>query len=148
MINVYSQMFHLTWLTTATTLTLSWRGPLSYRTQSIDLLWFLYDNDLRHERVKCIISVYVTQSKESREVQLDLKLNSFSSIKNQGLIRRRKNKLEKKWSHQNGKLWQSLSEKCTYSEFFWFIFPLWTEYGEILQVCPYLVRMPENADQK
>ena len=30
--------------------------PLSYRNQSIDLLcksmdWFLYDNDLRHERV-------------------------------------------------------------------------------------------------
>ena len=38
------------------TLTLSWRRPLSYRNQSIDLLrksmdWFLYDNVLRHERV-------------------------------------------------------------------------------------------------
>ena len=38
-------------------LTLSWRGPLLYRNQSIDLQsksmdWFLYDNDLRHERVK------------------------------------------------------------------------------------------------
>ena len=38
-------------------LTLSWRRPLSYRNQSIDLQsksmdWFLYDNDLRHERVK------------------------------------------------------------------------------------------------
>ena len=38
-------------------LTLSWRRPLSYRNQSIDLLrksmdWFLYGNDLRHERVK------------------------------------------------------------------------------------------------
>ena len=37
-------------------LTLSWRKPLSYRNQSIDLLcksmdWFLYDNNLRHERV-------------------------------------------------------------------------------------------------
>ena len=37
---------------------LSWRGPLSYRNQSIDLQskseqdWFLYDNSLRHERVK------------------------------------------------------------------------------------------------
>ena len=29
-------------------LTLSWRRPLSYRNQS----WFLYDNGLRHERVK------------------------------------------------------------------------------------------------
>ena len=38
-------------------LTLSWRGPLSYRNQSIDLQsrsmdWFLYDNGFRHERVK------------------------------------------------------------------------------------------------
>ena len=38
-------------------LTLSWQRPLSYKNQSIDLLcksmnWFLYDNDLRHERVK------------------------------------------------------------------------------------------------
>ena len=38
-------------------LTLSWRRPLSYRNQSIDLLcksmdWFLYDNDRRLERVK------------------------------------------------------------------------------------------------
>ena len=37
-------------------LNLSWRRPLSYRHQSIDLLrrsmdWFLYDNGLRHERV-------------------------------------------------------------------------------------------------
>ena len=37
-------------------LTLSWRVPLSYRNQSIDLLcksmdWFLYDNSPRHERV-------------------------------------------------------------------------------------------------
>ena len=38
-------------------LTLLWRRPLSYRNQSIDLLrksidWFLYDNGLRHKRVK------------------------------------------------------------------------------------------------
>ena len=38
-------------------LTLSWRGPLSYRNQSIDLQsksidLSLYDNSLRHERVK------------------------------------------------------------------------------------------------
>ena len=41
-------------------LTLSWRRPLSYRNQSIDLRsksvdWFLYDNGLRHERVKQVI---------------------------------------------------------------------------------------------
>ena len=40
-----------------TMLTLSWRRPLSYRNQSIDLLaksmeWFPYDNGVRHERVK------------------------------------------------------------------------------------------------
>ena len=39
------------------TLTLSWRRPLLYRNQSIDLQsksmdWFLCDNGLRHERVK------------------------------------------------------------------------------------------------
>ena len=44
-------------------LTLSWRRPLSYRNQSIDLLgksmdWFLYDNGLRHERVKTRITIY------------------------------------------------------------------------------------------
>ena len=38
-------------------LTLSWQRPLSYRNQPIDFLrksvdWFLYDNGLRHERVK------------------------------------------------------------------------------------------------
>ena len=38
-------------------LTLLWRNPLSYRNQSTDLLrksmdCFLYDTDLRHERVK------------------------------------------------------------------------------------------------
>ena len=43
------------------TLTFSWRRPLSYRNQSIDLLrrwmdWFLYDNGLRHERVKNTLS--------------------------------------------------------------------------------------------
>ena len=44
-------------VTIAKCLTLSWRRPLSYRHQSIDFLyksmdWFLYDNGLRHERVK------------------------------------------------------------------------------------------------
>ena len=41
-------------------LTLSWRGCLSYRNQSIDLFctsmdWFLYDKDLRHERVNNVM---------------------------------------------------------------------------------------------
>ena len=40
-------------------LTLSWQRSLSYRNQSIDfqsksMNWFLYDRDLRHERVKVL----------------------------------------------------------------------------------------------
>ena len=47
----------LLWHEQIVSLTLSWRWPLSYRNQSTDLLrksmdWFLYDNGLRHERVK------------------------------------------------------------------------------------------------
>ena len=43
-------------------LTLSWRRPLSYRNQPIDLRsksmdWFLYDNGLRHERVNHLQSI-------------------------------------------------------------------------------------------
>ena len=44
-------------ITVCSNLTLSWWRPLSYKNQSIDLFcksmdWFLYDNGLRHERVK------------------------------------------------------------------------------------------------
>ena len=42
-----------------------------------------------------------------------------------------------------------LREKCSYSEFFWSIFyRIRTEYGEILRISPYSVRMLENTDQK
>ena len=58
-------------------LTLSWRRPLSYRNQSIDLqsksvYWFLYDNGLRHERVKELnwASVYWGGTKEERLIKL------------------------------------------------------------------------------
>ena len=42
-------------------LTLSWRRFLSYKNQSIDLLcklmeWFLYDKDIRHERVNTLFT--------------------------------------------------------------------------------------------
>ena len=52
-------------------LTLSWRGSLSYRNQSIDLLcksmdWFLDDNGLRHERVKYVIA------KLSKPIQISI----------------------------------------------------------------------------
>ena len=44
-------------------LTFSWRRSLSHRNQCIDLLcksmnWFLYDSDLRHERVKTLLNIY------------------------------------------------------------------------------------------
>ena len=39
-------------------------------------------------------------------------------------------------------------EKCPYSELFWFVFyGIWTEYGEILRISPYSVRMRENTHQ-
>ena len=52
----------LLWVMTSNasdTLTLSWQRWIPYRNQSIDLQnksidWFLYDRDLRHERLKDI----------------------------------------------------------------------------------------------
>ena len=39
-------------------------------------------------------------------------------------------------------------EKCPYSELFWSVFSrIRTEYGEILRMSPYSVRMRENTDQ-
>ena len=41
-----------------------------------------------------------------------------------------------------------MRKKCTYSELFWFVFPLiWTEYEEIRIISPYSVRIWENVDQ-
>ena len=43
----------------------------------------------------------------------------------------------------------SLRENCPSSEFFWSVFSrIRTEYGEILRISPYSVRMQENTDQK
>ena len=42
----------------------------------------------------------------------------------------------------------TLREKCPYSELFWSAFSrIWTEYGEILCISPYLAQMWENVDQ-
>ena len=42
----------------------------------------------------------------------------------------------------------SLRKKCLYSELFWSAFSRFrTEYGEILRISPYLVRMRKNTDQ-
>ena len=64
----------VTVLNTPLHLTLSWRRPLSYRNQSIDLLcksmdWFLYGNGLRHERVNW---------RTSKNLQLTCSLNWIS----------------------------------------------------------------------
>ena len=55
-----SNFVNVIFITLISHLTLSWRTPLSYRNQSIHLPtksmdWFLYDNGLRHERVKSTI---------------------------------------------------------------------------------------------
>ena len=55
----------LCWLVVLSYVTLSWRRSLSCRNQSIDLQsksidWFLYDRDLRHERV-----IYSVQTRYS-----------------------------------------------------------------------------------
>ena len=64
-------------------LTLSWPRPLSYRNQSTDLLcksmdWFLYDNGLRHERVKASPSTYTMTQLIDGEARGD----SWSNEKN------------------------------------------------------------------
>ena len=42
----------------------------------------------------------------------------------------------------------SLRERCSYSELFWFIFSrIWTEYREIRTISPYSVRMRDNMNQ-
>ena len=46
-------------------------------------------------------------------------------------------------------MYHSLRKKCPYSEFFWSVFShVRTEYGEILRLSPYSVRMRENKDKK
>ena len=61
--HLYLKLFimgiHLFHIGKQVNLTLSWRRPIQYRNQSIDLRsksvdWFLYVNGLRHERVKCV----------------------------------------------------------------------------------------------
>ena len=43
---------------------------------------------------------------------------------------------------------KTLREKCRYSGLFWSAFSrIWTDYGEILRMSPYSIRMRENEDQ-
>ena len=51
------------------------------------------------------------------------------------------------WAHV-GDIYNSLREKCPYSELVWSaFFRIRTEYEEIFRVSPYSVQMRENADQ-
>ena len=66
-------------------LTLSWRRPLSYRNQSIDLLcksmdWLRYDNGLRHERVKVVSHRLTYASNLSMFAACTQLIVSFDSI--------------------------------------------------------------------
>ena len=57
--------------------------------------------------------------------------------------------LKNKWHEEQKYLSITLPEKCPYLDFFWSVFsPIRTEYGEILHISPYSVRMRENTDQK
>ena len=63
-------------------LTLSWRRPLSYRNQSIVLQsksmdWFLYDNGLRHERVKIQERVKLAKCEKSISCRFGKPKNIF-----------------------------------------------------------------------
>ena len=68
-------------------LTLSWRRLFSYRNQSIDLQsksmdWFLYDNGLRLERVKCLRKIHSFNHSGQRFFQ-QLKVTMATSRVNQ-----------------------------------------------------------------
>ena len=57
---------------------------------------------------------------------------------------------QKYWLEQGSSEQLSLlRKKCRYSEIFWSVFfRIWNEYGEILRICPYSIRMQDNTDQK
>ena len=72
-------------------LTLSWRKPLSYRNQAIDLLcksmdWLLYDNGHRHERVKYVWPFASTR--HERVKRRNCQGKKLLQISNFGLVQR------------------------------------------------------------
>ena len=72
-------------------LTLSWRKPLSYRNQFIDLQsksmnWFLYDNGLRHERVKQTSQTISDYKRMSNIIYTANFYDSFKVTTNQAAI--------------------------------------------------------------
>ena len=80
-------------------LTLSWQRPLSYRNQSIDLLWksmdwFLYDNGLRHERVNLYSKHIPSDASFSRDAAIKenfLVSQSLLFIRFHAILTERKN---------------------------------------------------------
>ena len=66
-------------------LTLSRQRPISYRNQSIDLQsesmdWFLYDIDLRHERVKWFLKWFLLDSLFNGEVKALFEVAELSAL--------------------------------------------------------------------
>ena len=81
-LNIFHNIFYIT---------LSWRRSLSKRNQSIDLQsksmdWFLYNNGLRHERLKQLGSNYYRISKfspsffQGQDIQVSVKVNIFKGL--------------------------------------------------------------------
>ena len=103
-------------------LTLSWRRPLSYRTQSIDLRsksmdWSLYDNGLRHERVKqwfTILKIYLKMYSSPwvnpHHDVTNLEIKEWLVMKKIGHSRNRT------WFYRQKKISQIAIEQATFSE--------------------------------
>ena len=88
-------------------LTLSWRRPISYRNQSIDLQsksidWFLYDIRLRHERVKAKAYAFILR-------YLYFLLRFFIKIRVPGWTRIIKMRLNKNIAGHSAKLFCEIS---------------------------------------
>ena len=78
----YQKNFVLLKTQTASYLTLSWWRSLSYRIQSIDsqsksMDWFLYDRDLRHERVRQHLFAISLFSCKRLYLQINPKVSSW-----------------------------------------------------------------------
>ena len=157
-------------------LTLSWRRQISYRKQSIDFLcksmdWFLYEDGLRHKRVKLNLVVCLKQENitfiteinvcKGYEINLwpndtDNKLTSLSSLF--GIVKLNKNANPDKYSYSGMVLDLTKVElfhcqmncgKCPYPEIFWSsFFRILTEYEEMLRISLYSVWMRENTNHK
>ena len=99
--------------------------------------WFLFDIDLRHERIKCgvwqaIITLIIIK-------RFWITILYSESIFDATV-------LNKKFSLS---IFPSLRKKCLYSEIFWFAFSqIRDEYGNLLCKSPYLVQMRESTHQK